>query len=361
MTVLYILGGLVLLVVGGDLLVRWASRLATGLGVSSMVVGLTVVAFGTSAPELAVSLAAAWNGKPEIALGNVVGSNIFNVLFILGLSALVAPLVVHRSFLRRELPIMIVSSILVMVVALDGRVSRPEGLFLFAGAVAFTWWLVQEGRRQTRLQNAKQTKEPEVADEQEEDAPPPRMALLVLGILFSLGLLVAGSKLLVAGATAVAQALGVSDLVIGLTIVAAGTSLPEVAASVAATLRGERDMAIGNVVGSNIFNILIVLGGSAALSPIGMAVPPAAMAFDIPVMIAVALLCLPVFLSGARISRLEGFLLLALYAGYTALLGLASVGAVVDRSSVMTGFVAAVALVLGWEFWRARRPVAEPD
>lgn len=354
----YILGGFVLLAVGGDLLVRWASKLAEGLGVSSMVVGLTVVAFGTSAPELAVSLAAAWNGNAEIALGNVVGSNIFNVLFILGLSAVVAPLVVQRSFLRRELPIMIASSILVMVVALDGRVSRPEGLFLFAGAVAFTWWLVQQGRRQARFQKPKAQ---EAADSPDEERRPAGIGPLVLGILFSLGLLVAGSKFLVAGATAVAQAMGVSDLVIGLTIVAAGTSLPEVAASVAATLRGERDMAIGNVVGSNIFNILVVLGGSAAVSTGGMPVPPAAMAFDIPVMIAVALLCLPVFLSGARISRLEGFLLLFLYGGYTSLLVLASMGAIVDRSQVMTGFVAAVALVLGWEFWRSRKPGIDPD
>ncbi len=354
MTVLYILGGFVLLVVGGDLLVRWASRLAKGLGVSPMVVGLTVVAFGTSAPELAVSLAAAWSGNPGIALGNVVGSNIFNVLFILGLSALVAPLVVQRSFLRRELPIMIVSSILVMVVALDGRISRPEGLFLFAGAVVFTWWLATEGRRQAKIRKA-------AAPEQQEPEDPPKTIPLAIGIVFSLGLLVAGSKLLVAGATAVAQSLGVSDLVIGLTIVAAGTSLPEVAASVAATLRGERDIAIGNVVGSNIFNILVVLGGSAAISSTGMPVHPDAMALDIPVMIAVALLCLPVFMSGARISRLEGFLLLALYAGYVSILAILSTGVAVDKAVVMTGSVGVVALVLGLEFWRSRRPVVEPD
>jgi cation:H+ antiporter len=310
-----------------------------------MVIGLTVVAFGTSAPELAVSIAAAWKGNAEIALGNVVGSNIFNVLFILGLSACFAPLVVQRSFLRRELPIMIGASLSVWIFGLDGRIGPLEGGFLLAAAVGFTWWLVREGR------NA-----PPAANLDAVTNVPLRPAVLplVAGIGFSLVLLVAGSKLLVAGAVAVAQSFGVSELVIGLTIVAAGTSLPEVAASVAATLRGERDIAIGNVVGSNIFNILAVLGGSSLLAPAGMPVSPVAMGFDIPVMMAVALLCLPVFMSGGQVSRLEGVLFLALYGGYTALLVFTSRQPDFDRMGLLVGSIGLIGLVVAWEFIRAR-------
>lgn len=345
MSVFFILAGFALLVLGGDLLVRWASKLAGGLGVSSMVIGLTVVAFGTSAPELAVSLAAAWKGNAEIALGNVVGSNIFNVLFILGLSACVAPLLVQRTFLRRELPIMIGTSLLVWLFGLDGKIGPLEGAIFLLGAVVFTWWLVREGR-----------KEPGVAVAADPQAPAVPLAIfpLVLGIGFSLALLVAGSRLLVMGAVAIAQSMGVSELVIGLTIVAAGTSLPEVAASVAATLRGERDMAIGNVVGSNIFNILVVLGGSSVLAPSGLPVPSVAMGFDIPVMIAVAVVCIPVFLSGGVISRVEGVLFLALYGGYTALLVISSRQPDFDRVGWLAGTIGLMGLVLAWEFFRPK-------
>lgn len=347
MSVIQILAGLVLLVVGGDLLVRWASRLALGWGIPSLVVGLTVVAFGTSAPELAVSLAAAWKGNAEIALGNVVGSNIFNVLLILGLSAVVAPLVVQRSMVRRELPVMLGSAVLVALMGIDGQIDRAEGVVLFAALVGFIAWLIRSGRREAAASETTTT-----------TAAPANVPLLLGGIALSLGLLVLGSRLLVAGAVSIAQAFGVSELVIGLTIVAAGTSLPEVAASVAATLRGERDIAIGNVVGSNIFNVLCVLGGSAILSPASLPVPAAALGFDIPLMVAVSLLCVPVFLTGSRISRTEGVLFLGLYGGYTALLVITGGGAGPARSVALTGFLVATAAVLAWEFYRSRRPAA---
>lgn len=346
MAYLSILAGLVLLVVGGDLLVRWSSRLALGLGIPSLVVGLTVVAFGTSAPELAVSLAAAWKGAADIAVGNVVGSNIFNVLGILGACALVAPLVVQRSLVRRELPIMIGAALLVPVLGWNGSISRVEGGVLFLAMIGMTWWLVRQGRSEAARANQGEPSDPVKGS---------TIALLVLGIAASLALLVLGSRFLVSGAVTIAQAMGVSELVIGLTIVAVGTSLPEVAASIAATLRGERDIAIGNVVGSNIFNVLCVLGGSSLLSSAPLSVPSAAMAFDIPFMVAVMLLCVPVFLTHGHISRMEGVLFLALYGGYTALLVVYGAGASTRGAPWLAGLVALTLGVVVWEIIHSRR------
>ncbi len=346
MAILSILAGLVLLVVGGDLLVRWSSKLALGLGIPSLVVGLTVVAFGTSAPELAVSLAAAWNGASDIAVGNVVGSNIFNVLGILGACALVAPLVVQRSLVRRELPIMIGAAALVVVLGLDGSISRMEGSALFVAMIGMTWWLVRQGRAEAAAANQGESPEPVRGS---------TVALLVLGIAGSLVLLVAGSRFLVSGAVSIAQAMGVSELVIGLTIVAIGTSLPEVAASIAATVRGERDIAIGNVVGSNIFNVLCVLGGSGLLSSTPIPVSGAAMAFDIPFMVAIMFLCVPVFLTHGHISRIEGILFLALYGGYTALLVLFGAGATTRGAPWLIAMVALTLGVVIWEIVHSRR------
>lgn len=346
MAYLSILAGLVLLVVGGDLLVRWSSRLALGLGIPSLVVGLTVVAFGTSAPELAVSLAAAWKGAADIAVGNVVGSNIFNVLGILGVSALVAPLVVQRSLVRRELPIMIGAVLLVPVLGRDGSISRIEGGGLFLAMIGMTWWLVRQGRSEVAKANPGEPSDPVKGS---------TIVLLVLGIAASLALLVLGSRFLVSGAVTIAQAMGVSELVIGLTIVAVGTSLPEVAASIAATLRGERDIAIGNVVGSNIFNVLCVLGGSGLLSSSPLPVPSEAMAFDIPFMVAVMLLCVPVFLTHGHISRIEGVLFLALYGGYTALLVVYGAGASTRGAPWLALLVVLTLCVVAWEIIHSRR------
>jgi cation:H+ antiporter len=345
MAYLSILAGLVLLVLGGDLLVRWSSRLALGLGIPSLVVGLTVVAFGTSAPELAVSLAAAWKGAADIAVGNVVGSNIFNVLGILGACALVAPLVVQRSLVRRELPIMIGAVVLVPALGWNGSISRMEGGFLFLTMIGMTWWLVRQGRSEAAKANEGKPSDPVKGS---------TIALLVLGIAASLALLVLGSRFLVSGAVTIAQAMGVSELVIGLTIVAVGTSLPEVAASIAATVRGERDIAIGNVVGSNIFNVLCVLGGSGLLSSAPLPVPSAAMAFDIPFMVAVMLLCVPVFLTHGHISRIEGVLFLALYGGYTALLVAYGVDASTRGAPWLAVLVALTLGVVAWEIVRSR-------
>ena len=315
-TVAALVLGLILLVGGAEALVKSASKLAATVGISPLVIGLTVVAFGTSAPELAVSLQASLSQQVDIALGNVVGSNICNVLFILGLSAMIAPLVVAQQLIRLDVPIMIGVSALVMLFGWDGRIGRSDGVILFLGGIAYTLFLLYQSRRE---------KNPIVQDEYaqfEQRSHSSKETLLNLALLIGgLAMLVAGSQMLVYSAVTIATLLGVSQLVIGLTVVAVGTSLPELATSVAASLRGESDIAVGNVVGSNIFNILIVLGLSSAVSPLGTAVSSAAIAFDMPVMIATAGLCLPICMTGNKISRREGGLLLIyylLYVGYLA-------------------------------------------
>jgi cation:H+ antiporter len=309
--------GLGLLLGGGECLVRGASRLAAAAGISPLVIGLTVVAFGTSSPEMAVSTVSALsgNGGADIAVGNIVGSNIFNILFILGISAMVAPLAVSAQLVKWDVPIMIGVSVLFLVLALNGRIDRIDGILLFSGIIAYTAFTVWKGRKENNAGRA---------DKIATDAHPLQTgkgrALLVNLLLIGAGLalLVIGSKWMVDSAVQMAKSLGVSELVISLTIVSVGTSLPELATSVLATFKGERDIAVGNVIGSNLFNILCVAGFSGAAVPGGIAVSPAALAFDIPVMIAVAVACLPIFFSGFRIDRLEGFLFLACYVAYTA-------------------------------------------
>jgi cation:H+ antiporter len=315
-------GGLIALIAGANLLVRGASTLAAVLGISPLVIGLTVVAFGTSAPEMAVSVQSSWSGKTDLAVGNVVGSNIFNVLFILGLSALIAPLVVAEQLVRKEVPIMIGASLLLLVVAQGGLISRAEGGILFGLVVAYTVYLILAARREGASASADYERE----YGEKARSRSGHLALQAALVLGGLVLLVLGSDWLVQAAVETARRLGLSELVIGLTIVAAGTSLPEVAASVTATLKGERDIAVGNVVGSNIFNLLAVLGISSLVSPSGLSVAPALIVFDIPVMLAVAVACLPIFFSGFRIARWEGALFLGYYVCYAGYLVLAATG-----------------------------------
>jgi cation:H+ antiporter len=311
--------GLALLVVGAESLVRGASRIAISAGVSPLVVGLTIVAFGTSAPELAVSVQSVQTGQVDIAIGNVLGSNIFNVLFILGVSALVAPLVVNAQLIRQEVPVMIGASLLLWALALDGGISRLDGALLFALIVAYTAFLIVQSRRETKA-----TKDEYKDEFAPKDGWDRHWGIQVLMVLAGLAMLVLGSNLLVDAAVSFARALGVSELVVGLTIVAAGTSLPEVATSIMATARGERDIAIGNVVGSNTFNILAVLGASGLVAPEPLAVAQSILALDLPVMTAVAIACLPVFLTRRQIARWEGAVFLGYYVAYTAYLVLAA-------------------------------------
>ena len=346
-----LIGGFIVLVLGAELLVRGASRLAAAAGMPSLIIGLTVVAFGTSAPEMAVSVGSALGGSPDIALGNVVGSNIFNVLFILGLSALVAPLVVSTQLVRFDVPVMIAASVLVWLMALDQSISRLEGLVLALMIAMYVDMQIRMGRQ------GDGGDVPAVPAARGAGAIALNVALIVAGLV----LLVAGSRWLLHGATGIARDFGVSELLIGLTIVAAGTSLPELATSVLAALRGERDIAVGNVVGSSIFNLLAVLGFSAALSPAGIDVAGAALVFDIPVMTAVALACLPVFFRRHLIARWEGGVFVLYYVAYTLYLVLAATAheRLDDYRDAMLGFVLPLTLltfvIILWRTWVGRR------
>lgn len=324
MTFVYLLAGLVLLVAGAEVLVRGAAKLAAQFGIPPLIIGLTVVAFGTSAPETAVSVQAALDGKGDLAIGNVVGSNIANVLLILGITALVAPLIVSRQIIRLDVPIMIGASLVTYALAYDGSLSRLDGILLFAGILAYTAFLIISSRREKKVAGGD-----EFEDEYglNEPAKPYAWAINLALIVGGLVLLVSGSNFLVEGAVQMARALGMSELVIGLTVVAIGTSLPELATSVMAAFKGERDIAVGNIVGSNIFNLLCVLGLASMLAPSAIPVAANALAFDFPVMIAVAVACLPIFFNGYSINRWEGALFIAYYAIYTTYLIVHSSGA----------------------------------
>lgn len=314
--VLSIAAGLAVLIAGGEVLIRGAVALAAAARVSPLVIGLTVVALGTSAPELAVTLQAAFADKTDLAIGNVVGSSIFNVLVVLGLSALAAPLTVAARLVRIDVPLMILASVLLLLLGLDGSIGRRDGLVLFGGLLCYTAWSVVQGRREER----KVQEEFEARAGAGAKARKKSVLLPIVLILAGAGLLQLGSYCLVDGCVKIARTLGVSELTIGLTILAVGTSLPEITASVLASIRRQRDIAVGTVVGSNILNILAVLGISGMVAPAGIGVSPTALGFDIPVMIAVAAACLPIFFTGHRISRWEGVLFLFYYAAYAAYL-----------------------------------------
>ena len=311
-TILLFITGLVILILGADLLVRGASRIAATFGISPLVIGLTIVALGTASPEIAVSLQAAANGQGDLTLGNVLGSNIFNILFILGITSIVAPIVIAEQLIRKDAPIMLGISLLTLALALDGNLGWLDGVLLLLGLVTYMFFALRQSRAESRdVQN-------EYAQEFAEKEPhTAKKTILNAGfILIGLGLLVLGSNWLVESAVQIAKFLGVSELVIGLTIVAIGTSLPEVATSVIAALKGESDIAVGNAVGSNIFNLLGVLGIGALVSPDGIFVVQRVLQFDLPVMVFVALVTLPIFYIDNRISRIEGGLLLSYYIVY---------------------------------------------
>ena len=313
--------GLLTLVAGAEMFVRGASKLALSFGISPLVLGLTVVAFGTSAPELAVSVRSALGGQGDIALGNVVGSNIFNVLFILGVSALITPLVVAPQLIRQEVPIMLGVSLLLFSLCADGSLGKLDGALLLGLLAIYTVFLVWQSRKESSLTRDEYAH----AIDRQKHAVWDRHWIVQCALICSgLAMLVIGADWLVEAAVSFARVLGLSEMVIGLTIVALGTSLPEVATSLVATLRGDRDIAVGNVIGSNIFNILGVLGVAGLVAPEGIPVGPAMLSFDLPVMIAVAMSCLPIFFTGHQIARWEGGLFFLYYLAYTAFLLLAA-------------------------------------
>ena len=311
--------GLVALYFGAEFLVKGGAALALRLGLTPLVIGLTVVAFGTSSPEMVVSVQAGLGGQGAIAIGNVVGSNICNIALILGICALICPLRADVQVIRREVPVMIGVAVVGLLVLIDGHLARWEGALLLAGLVVYTVVTVRQARREgaagADAEFAAMT--PGAAE-----ARPP-MFSNVVRVIGGLGVLVVGSHLFVKGAVSLAQQWGMSEVAIGLTVVAIGTSLPELATSLIGALKRQADLAIGNVVGSNIFNILGILGVAALVKPIDA---PDLKWVDLGLMLLVSVALLPVVRSGSQVSRREGAVLLLIYIGYTAWL-LTSAGA----------------------------------
>ncbi len=308
LTVLGLGSGLILLLFGGDWLVKGASNLARSLGISPLVIGLTVVAFGTSTPELLVSLSAALSGSSDIAVGNVVGSNIANIGLILGLSGLIYPIQVHVNLLRREIPLMLSITFITLWMFQDALVGRTDGIILLIGFIAFITFMIISSQREQKIKHG--------IPEEEQAAPPEQIDRRreALRLVVGIGVLMAGAQLTVVNATELARSFGVSELVIGVTLVAVGTSLPELVTSVMAAIRRESDIAIGNVVGSNIFNMLGILGITAVVQPI--AVSTQTINFDAIVMVVFSVLVLP-FALDRKLGRIEASVFLIGYAAFT--------------------------------------------
>jgi cation:H+ antiporter len=306
MTGILLISGLVLLYAGAELLVKGASAMAFRLGVSSLVIGLTIVAYGTSAPEMTVSVLAAFSGKGDVAATNIVGSNIFNIAFILGVASMICPIRISRQFIRWDVPVMIGVSLLCWLMLANRALSRTEGIILFLGIILYTVWTYRSCSRP--VAGGINNTEISVSE-----SAPMKLSLSIICIIGGLILLVLGSKALVTGAIRLAHGAGVSEAVIGLTIVSAGTSLPELATSVVAAFRRQPDIAVGNIVGSNIFNILAILGVSSLLVPYSA---PGLTTADLAVMFGFAVVALPFMWTKFTLSRTEGFLLLVGYGIY---------------------------------------------
>ncbi|WP_082729175.1 calcium/sodium antiporter [Pseudomonas sp. St29] len=301
-----LISGLVMLIAGAELLVRAAVRLSARLRVRPLIMGLSVVAFSSSAPQMAISLQATLADNTDIAVGSVIGSSIFNILVILGLSALIIPLRVSRQLVRLDIPLMIGASALVFVLAYNERLTPSDGLILLAAQLLYLVLLLRQSRHPAR---------PPLPSATDRRGYAPRLSSMLL-VLLGLGLLVFAGHLLLGAAVTVADDLGLSERVMGLTVIAVSTSLPQLATSLLAAVQGQRDIAVGNVIGSNLFNLLGVLGFTALVAPTPLSVSPNALDFDLPVLLCVAVLCLPVFYSGYRITRAEGLLFLGLYLAY---------------------------------------------
>lgn len=309
-----VVGGFIILIYGADRFVTGAAATASNLGVSPLIIGLTIVGFGTSAPEILVSGLASWDGTPGLAIGNALGSNITNIAMVIGVTALVMPLNVKSETLKREYPILFAVMLIALMLLMDRQFSRLDGIILISGFFAMIYWMVSLGLRSRKTDP--------MQDEFEAEIPKSMpMTKAVLLFLVGLVLLLVGSRLLINGAVDIAQALGVSDLIIGLTIVAIGTSLPELAASVVSALKHEHDIAIGNVIGSNMFNLLAVLGLPGLIHP-GF-VPDMVLERDFPYMIGLTIMLFVMaygFRGPGRVNRVEGGILLSAFVAFQVLL-----------------------------------------
>jgi len=308
----WFLAGLVALILGAEVMVRGGAEVAARLGISPIVIGLTVVSIGTSLPELAVGVVSVQDGSGALAVGNIAGTNMVNLLLILGLSALLVPLTMAARTLRFELPVMAGAAVLMLALSLDGTLSRVDGVILVAAAVAYTVAVIRAARRETTAVVDEYDDEYRREDTVVRTRTPLHVVMMVGGIV----VVVIGADWLVEGAVGMARGFGISDALIGLTVVAIGTSAPELVTTVVSTIRGNRDIAIGNLLGSSIYNILLILGTTCLVASEGLALPASLVRIDIPIMVAAALACIPIFLSGRRVSRGEGGAMVAAYLAY---------------------------------------------
>ncbi|MDX1884654.1 calcium/sodium antiporter [Mycolicibacterium sp. 120270] len=309
--VLWFLVGLAALVAGAEVMVRGGVGVAARFGISPIVIGLTVVSIGTSMPELAVGVVAAVEDNGALAVGNITGTNVVNLLLVLGLSALLLPLALELRTLRVELPVMTGAAVLLWLLAFDGVLSRLDGVVLIVCAIVYTGAVVASARRESR----------EVASEfaeayPQQPEPPGRTALNVVMTVVGVAVIVVGAERLVDAAVGMARGFGVSDALIGLTVVAIGTSAPELVTTVVSTLRRQRDIAVGNLLGSSIYNIILILGATCLVPAQGLSLPSQLVNIDIPIMVAATLVCIPIFITGRRVSRVEGGAMVAAYVAF---------------------------------------------
>lgn len=322
MTVFLFIVGLVLLIGGAELFLKSVDKFGLAWSVSPVVMGLTVVAFATGAPELAISLHAAVDGKPDLVLGNILGSNIANILLILGVAGLIAPLKITQRIIRIDIPAVIASSILLFILAMDGQLTPLDGAIILAALFVYSYFIYRQIRKDRQLNK-------EILQDTSTELTEPVTGLFYLKyfsiLLVGLVLIVFGSRMMVNSAVEIAGVLGISELIIGLTIVSIGTSLPEVATSVSAARRGDSDIAVANVMGSNLYNILLTLGLTIVIAPGVIDVSPDAIKLDLPIMVIVAIACLPLFWPGKVLGRPEAFGFLFYYAAYLTYLVLISI------------------------------------
>ncbi len=307
--IILFLAGVLILYLGAEWLVRGSARMAKLLGISPLIIGLTVIGFGTSAPELVVSMVAAIRKVDDIALGNIIGSNIANIGLVLGLSAIISPLKINPGILKRELSIMILVSGILYLMSLDLQISFVEGAILFAGIILFNWLSYFFAKRESKTNRAER-----VGSIRVEGTKTRQILFIIAGLVGIIG----GAQLMVRSAVFVARELGISELIIGLTIIALGTSLPELAASMVAAFRKESDISIGNVIGSNIFNILMVIGIVAMISP--LKVSSETLILEFPVLLIFGIVLVPMMRTGLTISRIEGAILTAGYLSFVSYL-----------------------------------------
>lgn len=319
----WFVAGLIALTLGAEVMVRGSTNVAARLGISPILIGLTVVSIGTSLPELAIGITAAAEGSGELAVGNIAGTNIVNILFILGLSALLRPLAIEARTIRFDLPVMVGAAVLLWVLAVDGVLSRLDGTVLACGAIIYTVTLIRASRQESREIVTEYAQAYPNAPSAEPDRSPGRRGRTVLDTAMMLGgivVIVVGAEWLVTGAVGMARGFGVSDALIGLTVVAIGTSAPELVTTIVSTVRGHRDVAIGNLLGSSIYNILLILGVTCLVPAHGLTLSSRMVWVDIPIMVAVTVVCIPIFLSGRRVQRGEGGAMVAAYLVFLAFL-----------------------------------------